>query len=115
MAAALGKLLVLDLDAGGARPLVAPHRVLHVQGAAEAGVRIGDQGRRRPLGDLADPADHVLVGRIAGIRHSQQRGGDAIAGHVHRLETEAVGEPGRDHVVDPGRGDEAALAETFLQ
>ena len=110
VAAALREFLVLELDRLGAGGLVAAHGMLHVERAAETGIGIGDQRGRCALNDLAHPVDHVAVSGIAGVRHAEMRGGDAVAAHIQRLEAESVGHPGRDQIVDTRCCDEFIVA-----
>jgi hypothetical protein len=98
VAAALGRDLVLELDAVGARALQRAHRVPHVQRIAEAGVGIDDQRQvhrvadaRRVVGDLGQ-AHEGLVGQ------AEPHVGDAGAGDVDRLEAEVFDDAGRQRV-----------------
>ena len=115
MAALLRHLLVLDLDRGDARRLVAAHRALHVQQPAIAGVGVGDQRRVDHRADHLGAAHHVGIGREARVGQAEHRGGRAIAGHVERRKAHLVGDPRRDAVVDAGRQDELALGQPFAQ
>ncbi len=94
MTAFLGELLILDLDRGRARLLVAAYRMLHVQQAAEAGIRIGDQ---RNIGDRVDQRyrpHHVAIGGQPDIGQAVLRLRHPVAGHVERVEWVLRGEAG---------------------
>ena len=58
--------------------------------------------------------DHFRIAGKARIRQSQ-RGGNAVSGHVERAEAQAVGNLGRDHVVDSGGGDEPLAGQGLPQ
>ncbi|MCY1238474.1 hypothetical protein D9M72_512150 [compost metagenome] len=98
MAAALGRDLVLELDAVGARALQHAHRVAHVQRVAEAGVGIDDQRQvhgvadaRRVVGDLVQ-AHEALVGQ------AEPHVGDARAGDVNGFEAQVFDDARRQRV-----------------
>ena len=54
MAAALGKVLILDLNGVGAGALEQPHRALDIERIAVAGVGIDDEMRTDPIADQRD-------------------------------------------------------------
>ena len=115
VAALLRELLVLDLDRADAGLLVAAHRVAHVEQAAEAGVGVGDHRRLRTSRRFRDALDHFGVGRDARVGQAEVGGGEPVAGHVHRVEADALGDHGRDHVEDAGGDDEFAALELLTE
>ena len=108
MAAFFRKLLVFELNPGGAGALVAAHRLAHIEQAAVAGVTIADDGFRDVVAQALDDGDHVGVSGDARIRQAVGRRDRAETGHVERIEIEAVGDARRDHIVDARGGDKAA-------
>ena len=115
VAAFLRHLLILDLDRLHPGGLVAAHGLAHVDQPAETGIGVRDQRRLDRRGDGAGPVDHVAIGDEPGIGHAEVRARYAIAGHVQRLEADAVGNPGREHLEDAGSQDELALREQGLE
>ena len=103
MAARLRELLVLDLDRGHPRRLVAAHGVTYVEQAPEPGVGIGDEGCAGPLADTGGPSDHLRVAHEPGVRQPHVRRGDSVAGHVQGVEAGPVGDLRRNQVEHSGR------------
>ena len=69
--------------------LVAAHGVVHVEQAAEAGVRVGDQRRLDFSHDLGEARKHVAVGGDAGVGDAEVRSGEPEARGIERIEAEA--------------------------
>ena len=96
------------MHAGG---LVAAHGLAHVQEAAIAGVRVGDQRRLDRLRHLTEARNHVAVGGDADVCDAQIRSDSAEAGGIERIEAEAIGDLRRDQVEDARRNDKTALSQ----
>ena len=100
--AALGKALVLNLDHGGACALKAAHGALGVEGVAEAGVGIDDDGRAHALGDAGQGVFHLGVGGQAHVGAAQPRVGNGSARQVQRLKARLLRHQGAQGVVHAG-------------
>jgi hypothetical protein len=109
VSALFGEFLVLELDRGRARPLIAANSVAHIEEPAIAGVAVGDERRLRHARHGLDPADHVGVTGKPGVGEPKMGGDRAIAGHVERLKTHRRRHPQRNHVVDARRCDHTVL------
>ena len=86
MAAALGKLLVLELDRAGAGALEQPHGALDVERVAVAGVGVDDQMGVDAVADQRDGVDDLAHGDEADVGAAEPRVGDRRAGDIERLE-----------------------------
>ena len=90
MAAALGKVLVLDLDGVGAGAFEEPHRSLDIERIAVAGVGVDDEMARDAVADQRDGIGHFGHADEADVRPAEPRIGDGRAGDIERLEAGAV-------------------------
>ena len=80
--AALREDLVLELDRGGARSLVATYGAHDIGGAAEAGVAIDDERERGGFGESKDVVDHVALRDQPDVGQSEVRERASGAGDV---------------------------------
>ena len=105
VAAALGRLLVFEVDAGDTGFFIGDHCALHIQRVAIAGV--GIRNYRQPAGvdDASGVVDHFRQREQTDIRHAETHRRGAAAGHVNRIETlrrdhariQRIGHTGGDH------------------
>ena len=93
MAAALGHLLVFEVNAGGAGGLEEPDGALDVQGLAEAGVGVAEERQGGRLGDERACVDELGQREEADVGHAEP-GRQGAAGEVDGLEAEPLGQPG---------------------
>jgi hypothetical protein len=77
MAAALGRDLVFELDAVGARALQHAHRVAHVQRVAEAGVGIDDQRQAHRVADARRVVGYFMQAHEGLVGQPEPHVGDA--------------------------------------
>ena len=85
MATALLRHLVLDVHGRGAVTDQRAHGARNIEGAAEAGIHVHQQGQIAHRGDAAHVGEHVFQGADAEVRHAQRIGGHAAAGQVNGL------------------------------
>ncbi len=108
--AALREHLVLELDRGGARSLVATYGAHDIGGAAEAGVAIDDERKRGGFGESKDVVDHVALRDQPDVGQSEVRerasgAGDVrggVPGQLDGTRGEPVEDSGRDDQPGPG-------------
>ena len=103
MAAALGKILILDLDGIGAGALEQAHRALDIERIAVAGVGIDNEMGRDAVADQRDCIDHLGHADQADVGPAEPRIGDGRAGDIERLETGLFGDQRGKRVVDARR------------
>ena len=115
VAAALGKILVFQLDHGGARALEGAHRALHVQRVAVAGVAVDDHRQRHAVGDARQHVGGFAGGGQAHVRAAELGVGHGTAGQVQRLEAGLLGQEGAERVIHAGGQQRARLAQAFAQ
>jgi len=106
VAAALGQLLVLEVEAGGAGLLEQPDGPLRVERLAEAGVGVAQQRQGGGAGDGPGGLGE-LGGRQQADVGDAGRGRQGGAGEVDCPEAEALGHAGDQRVEDAGRLDGA--------
>ena len=90
MAAALGKVLVLDLDRVGAGAFEQPHGALDIERVTVAGVGVDDEMGGDAVADQRDGIGDFAHADEADVRPPEPRIGDGRAGNIERLETGAV-------------------------
>ena len=95
MAAALGKILVLELDRVGAGALELAHRAHHVERVAVAGVGIDDQMRADAVADQRQRLGHLGHGDEADVGPAELGVGDRRAGDIERREARPGSRPAR--------------------
>ena len=100
--AALGPVLVLDVDAGNAGLLEIAHGTPGVDRVAVAGVGVGDDGKSRGIGNAGCVVDHFGGREEADIRHTEAREARAESRHVHRFEFLTRHESCRERIGDAG-------------
>ena len=115
MAAALGEILVLELDGVGAGALEQAHRALDIERVAVAGVGIDHEMRRHAVADQADGLDHLAHADQPDIGAAQPRIGDGRAGDVERLEAGLFGDQRGERVIDARRDQDRRARETGAQ
>ena len=91
MAAALGLDLVFDVAAGGSGLDEGADGAGEVEGAAEAGVGVDEEGEGADVGDAADVGEDVVDGGDAEVGDAEGAGGDASAGEVDGAVAGALG------------------------
>ena len=109
MTAALGKLLVFEVQGGDAAALVLADGAADVQDAAVAGVGVGDDGNVYDGGNLGGVVQHLGHGcqRQVGVAETRYR--SACAGHVDGGEAGGLDQLGGEAVVSAGGHDDARL------
>ena len=90
MAAALGEILILDLDGVGPGTLQQPHGALDIECIAVAGVGIDDEVRVDTVSDQRHGIDHLAQADQTDIRAPQSGIGDGRAGDIERIKTGRV-------------------------
>ena len=103
MAAALGEILVLDLDRVRAGALEQAHGALDIERIAIAGVGIDDEMGAHAVADQRDRFDHLVHAHQADVRAAEPRIGDAGAGDIKRLEAGPLGDQRGERIIDAGR------------
>ena len=84
--------LVFQLDRVGAGTLERAHGVPHVEGAAETGVGVDDDGQLDRVARRGRVLHQVGQADKAEVGHAIEGIGDACTGEVHRLEAELLDE-----------------------
>src|SRR6202162_563889 len=113
--AALREDLILDVHARHAHcdePLRDPRRV---HGVAAASVDVGHDGDRDCLRDVPGQVENILHRNEADIGLSHERGGEAEARHLDRLETRRFDDPGAERVMATRHDDRSPLEDGVLQ
>ena len=87
--------LVFQMDRRHAGALIFPHRALHVELVAEAGVRVGNHRHLDRLNDGGRVVDHLAHGDEAQVRHTQAVQRRTTSRHVDGLEPDLLGQLGR--------------------
>src|SRR5690606_28831389 len=77
VAALLGEVLVLKLDAGRTGPFIGAHGAVGVDRIAEAGIAVNEQGDVYSIGDDSDVLRHLGHGDQANIRYAEVHIGHA--------------------------------------
>ena len=91
MAAALGLDLVFDVAAGGSGLDEGADGAGEVEGSAEAGVDVDEQGEGADVGDAANVGEDVVDGGDAEVGHAERACGYATAGEVEGAVADAFG------------------------
>ena len=94
VAAALGLDLVFDVAAGGSGLDEGADGAGEIEGAAEAGVGVDEEGEGADVGDAADVGEDVVDGGDAEVGDAEGAGGDATAGEVEGAVADALGHAG---------------------
>src|ERR1035437_5430932 len=113
--AALREDLVLDVHAGdahGDEPLRDPGGI---HGVAAAGVDVGHDRDRDGLRDVPGLVEDVLHRQEADVGLGEERGGEAIARHLDRLEAGRLDDPGAERVVAARDDERTPLEDGRLQ
>ena len=110
MAAALGEVLVLELDGVGAGALEQTHGALDIERIAVAGVGVDDEMRADAVADQRQRLDHLAHADEADVGPAEPRVGDGRAGDVERLEAGLLGDQRRQRIVDAGRDQDRRAA-----
>ena len=109
MAAALGELLILELDGVGARALQHLHRVGNVHRIAEAGIGIDDERYADAVAHRRDMRGELGERDEADIGHAEIGIGDARAGDIDGGEAKLLDHPRRERVGGARHDDARAL------
>ena len=109
VAALLGHHLILQLDDGHAGLLVLADGADDVDGVAEAGVGVGDDGHAGGLHHVGGTHDHLAHAHQAHVGLAQVAGGLAVAGHIDGVKAQLADDLAGEHVVGAG-GDDGLLA-----
>ena len=115
MTAALGKHLVLQDDAGGARVferLDAAHDVVQI---AVTGVAVGNHRDRHALRHTPDRVGHLLHAQKIQIRQPIEAGAGAEAADEDRFESRLFDQHGGQHIVRAERTDDAGSLHQLAQ
>ena len=115
MAAALGEVLVLELDRGGAGALELADGAMDVQRVAVAGVGVDDQVRGHAVADQRQRLGHLGHGDEPDVRPAEPRVGDGGAGDVERLEAGLRRDQRGERVIDARRHHDGLLGEAGAQ
>ena len=110
VAAALGELLVLEVEARGTGAAVVEQGSADHLGLAEAGIGVGEDGEAGGVVGLADGAGEVVEGEQADVGDARGDGGGG-AGDVHRAESGLSDGAGGEGVERAGRGDAGGVHE----
>ena len=108
MAAALGELLVFEVEACGAGAGVFDDGLADHLGFAKAGVGVGEDGEVAGVGGFADAAGEVLEGEQAHVRDARGDG-SRCAGDVAGFKAVAGDGAGGEGVEGTGNRDAAAV------
>ena len=111
MPAALGKILVLDLDRVGARALEQAHGALDIERIAVAGVGVDHEMRAHAVADQRDGLDHLVHADQADVGAAEPRIGDGRAGDIERLEAGLLRDQRGERVVDARRDQDRRARE----
>ena len=112
MTAALGKVLILDLDRVGAGALQKAHGALHIERIAVAGVGVDNEMCADAVADQRDGLHHLAHPDQADIGTAEPRIGDAGAGDVERFEARALGDERGQRIVHAGGDQDRRASET---
>ena len=112
MAAALRKILVLDLDRVGAGALEQADGALDIEGIAVAGVGIDDQMCAHAVADQRDGFHHLAHAHQADVGPAEPGIGDAGARDVKRVEPGLLCDQRCERVIDAGRDEDRRAGET---
>ena len=115
VAAALGKILVLELDRVGAGALELADRAHHIERVAVAGVGIDDQVRADPVANERQRIDHLGHGDEADVGAAEPGVGDGRAGDIERREPGLARDQRGERIVDPRRNHDGLAAEARAQ
>ena len=115
MTAALGKVLVFDLDRVGAGAFQEPHRALHVERVAVAGIGIDDEMGFDAIADQRHRLYDLVHADEADIRPPETGIGNARARHVQGLESGARGNESGERVVNAGSDQDRRVREAGSQ
>ncbi len=112
MAAALGKVLVLELDRGGAGALELAHGAHDVERIAVAGVGIDHEMRIDAVADQRQRLRHLGHGDEADVGPAEPGVGDRGAGDIERREARLRGDQRGERIVHAGRHDDGLAGKT---
>ena len=115
MPAALGPLLVFDVDASHAGTLIGAHGAAHIHHPAVAGVGIGDQWQAGGFGNALCVIGHLAHGQQANVGHAQTHGGGARTTHVDGFKTLARHQPRGQGVCRAGGHQGLGARQQFAQ
>jgi hypothetical protein len=114
-AAALGRDLVLEVDAGDAGGLELAHGAHHVHHAAVAGVRVAQQRDFQVPGDAAGVLDHLGHAQHADVGNAQDAGRHGVAGEGDGTEAGLLGDACGEAVEGAGQAHHGAGAKELAQ
>ena len=100
--AALGGELVFHLQGAGAGPFQVPHCALHVQGVAETGIHVHDQGDGHPVSQHRHGFAQLRGAHQAHVGAAEAGEGEAGAGQEGAVEARLFHQQRRQAVVYPG-------------
>ena len=115
MAAALGEILILELDGVGAGAFEQAHRTLDVERIAITGVGVDHEMSADPVADQADGIDHLAQADEADVGPAEPRIGDGRARDVHRLEAGLLGDQRGQRIVDARRDQDGRTRQARAQ
>jgi hypothetical protein len=115
MAAALGKILVLELNGAGAGALEQAHGTLHVERVAVAGIGVDDQVGRHAVADQRHGVGHLAHADEADVGPPEPAVGDRGARNVKGVEAGLLGDQRGKRVMDAGRDHDRRLRQAGPQ
>jgi hypothetical protein len=120
VAAALGGLLVLQMEAGQAGLLVGLDRAHHLQRISVSGVRVAEGRHLHGLGDVPGLAGHLVHAQQTDVGVPGQAVDQPGPRDIDRRKTQLLGEHGHWRVEGPGQnhgpfGDEPAQGVGFVR
>ena len=107
----LGERLVFQMQAGSTRLLPQPHGSLHIQHAAIAGIRIGENGQIRGATNSPDVLEHLGLRKKADVRGAKDDAGRDEAAHEDGRRARCLGELGGDRIMGTHADERLAIGK----
>ena len=108
------KNLVFEMNGGHAGGLIFPHRALHIQGIAIAGIGIADNRNVHGVGDIAGVGGHFGHGQQPHIGETPFRR-RAGSGHIYGVKADGFGNAGVQGVHNKGRDNQPLGSQQLPQ
>ena len=115
MPAAFWEILILDLDSRGTEALQHAYRALHIQGVAEAGVSIDDDGQADALTDPSHHVGDLIEADQTNVRASQLGIGYRRARDIDGFKSRLLDQQGRERIIGPGGQNRGPRLEALEQ